>query len=383
MGRNRRKATAAEQIQAIYEKEAEVRNSGTAQIAENRGRKMETPRSDGPIGEERRVSSVSGGGRKKSMKPAAAALSLLLCITTFFSGCSGAAGGNEKTAADSPAVETGSQSSGVLSLGGSPENAVISEKNIPDYTGEAFAEVNDNLPAFTEADFAETSSFETYSELDSLGRCGTAFANIGRDLMPTEERGSIGQVKPSGWQTVKYDCVDGKYLYNRCHLIGFQLTAENANRQNLITGTRYFNVEGMLPFENLTADYIKETGGHVLYRVTPVYEGDNLVASGVQMEACSVEDRGESVCFNVFVFNVQPGIVINYADGTSRLASDSGSSGQDSGFVSDTAVRGNSRSKIYHCPGQRAYEDMADSKYLVVFGSEKEAQDAGYRKAKN
>ena len=177
--------------------------------------------------------------------------------------------------------------------------------------------------------------------------------------------------------------MDGKYLYNRCHLIGFQLTAENANRQNLITGTRYFNVEGMLPFENLTADYIKETGGHVLYRVTPVYEGDNLVASGVQMEACSVEDRGESVCFNVFVFNVQPGIVINYADGTSRLASDSGSSGQDSGFVSDTAVRGNSRSKIYHCPGQRAYEDMADSKYLVVFGSEKEAQDAGYRKAKN
>lgn len=156
-------------------------------------------------------------------------------------------------------METGSQSSGVLSLGGSPENAVISEKNIPDYTGEPFAEVNDNLPGFTEADFAETSSFETYSELDSLGRCGTAFANIGRDLMPTEERGSIGQVKPSGWQTVKYDCVDGKYLYNRCHLIGFQLTAENANRQNLITGTRYFNVEGMLPFENLTADYIKET----------------------------------------------------------------------------------------------------------------------------
>lgn len=159
--------------------------------------------------------------------------------------------------------------------------------------------------------------------------------------MPTEERGSIGQVKPSGWQTVKYDCVDGKYLYNRCHLIGFQLTAgKMPNRQNLITGTRYFNVEGMLPFENLTADYIKETGGHVLYRVTPVYEGDNLVASGVQMEACSVEDRGESVCFNVFVFNVQPGIVINYADGTSRLASDSGSSGQDSGFVSDTAVPG-------------------------------------------
>ena len=266
-----------------------------------------------------------------------------------------------------------------------PSSSMVSMDELPAYSDSAYVEIDGNQPSFTDADKQETEAFEEYSDLDYLGRCGTAYANVGQELMPAdgEKRGSIGQVKPTGWHTVKYDCVDGKYLYNRCHLIGFQLTAENANRQNLITGTRYFNVEGMLPFENLTADYIKETGGHVLYRVTPVYEGDNLVASGVQMEACSVEDRGESVCFNVFVFNVQPGIVINYADGTSRLASDSGSSGQDSGLVSDTAVRGNSRSKIYHCPGQRAYEDMADSKYLVVFGSEKEAQDAGYRKAKN
>ena len=147
--------------------------------------------------------------------------------------------------------------------------------------------VNDNEPSFSKIDL-QSASFEEYSDLDNLGRCGTAFANIGRDLMPTEKRGSIGSVKPSGWKTVKYDNVDGKYLYNRCHLIGYQLTAENANEKNLITGTRYMNVEGMLPFENLVADYIKETNNHVLYRVTPIYDGKNLVASGVQMEAESV-----------------------------------------------------------------------------------------------
>ena len=145
-------------------------------------------------------------------------------------------------------------------------------------------------------------------------------ASVGQDIMPTEERGSIGQVKPTGWQTVKYDNVDGKYLYNRCHLIGFQLTGENANEKNLITGTRYMNVDGMLPFENMVADYVKETGNHVVYRVTPIYEGDNLVASGVQMEAKSVEDDGEGICFNVYVYNVQPGIDIDYATGNSQLA---------------------------------------------------------------
>lgn len=166
--------------------------------------------------------------------------------------------------------------------------------NIPAYSGQAYVELNGNQPTFSEDELV-TESFETYSSLDSLGRCGVAYANVGLDTMPTEERGSIGQVKPSGWQTVKYDCVDGKYLYNRCHLIGYQLTAENANKENLITGTRYLNVEGMLPFENLVADYVKETENHVLYRVTPIFEGDNLVASGVQMEAMSVEDKGR-VC---------------------------------------------------------------------------------------
>ena len=312
---------------------------------------------------------------------------LLLTFALFLTAC-GTGGADAQSASygnsQAAVVERQSGSGENESTAGGSQDPVRSATldNIPAYSGTPYVVIDDNEPDFTEDELTDQ-SYESYSDLDELGRCGVAASNIGTDLMPTGKRGKIGQVKPSGWQTIKFDNVDGKYLYNRCHLIGYQLTAENANTQNLITGTRYLNTEGMLPFENMVADYIKETGGHVLYRVTPVYEGDNLVASGVQMEACSVEDRGESVCFNVFVFNVQPGIVINYADGTSRLASDSGSSGQDSGFVSDTAVRGNSRSKIYHCPGQRAYEDMADSKYLVVFGSEKEAQDAGYRKAKN
>ena len=188
--------------------------------------------------------------------------------------------------------------------------------SIPAFSDTPYVEIDGNRPHFSESELT-TRSYEKYSELDSLGRCGVTVASVGRDIMPTEERGAIGQVKPSGWKTVKYDFVDGKYLYNRCHLIGFQLTGENANRRNLITGTRYMNTEGMLPFENMVADYVKETGNHVAYRVTPVFEGDNLVASGVQMEAYSVEDEGEGICFNVYCYNVQPGVTINYADGTS------------------------------------------------------------------
>ena len=196
---------------------------------------------------------------------------------------------------------------------------MISPDDIPAYSGEPYFVLNNNEPNFTEEDMT-TDSYEYYSELDEDGKCGVVVASVGEDLMPTEERGSIGRVKPSGWQTVKYDNVDGKYLYNRCHLIGFQLTGENANEKNLITGTRYMNVEGMLPFENMVADYVKETGNHVVYRVTPIFEGDNLVASGVQMEAKSVEDDGDGICFNVYVYNVQPGIEIDYATGNSRLA---------------------------------------------------------------
>lgn len=187
---------------------------------------------------------------------------------------------------------------------------------------DAYIILNDNVPLFEESEYT-TTAYERYSELDWLGRCGTAMACIGTELMPTEERGSIGQIKPSGWHTVKYDIVDGKYLYNRCHLIGYQLTGENANEKNLITGTRYLNVEGMLPFEDMVAAYVKYTGRHVLYRVTPVYEGANLVASGVTMEGYSVEDDGGGICFYVYVPNVQPGIGIDYATGESWLLENS------------------------------------------------------------
>ena len=191
-------------------------------------------------------------------------------------------------------------------------------EEIPEYSGEPYVIINNNIPNFEEADY-QTNSFEQYSELDSLGRCGVAMANIGRDLMPTEERGSIGMIKPSGWHTVKYDIVDGKYLYNRCHLIGYQLTGENANEENLITCTRYMNTVGMLEFENQVAEYVKETNNHVLYRVTPIFEGNNLLAKGVVMEAYSVEDKGEGIQFHVFVYNVQEGIAIDYQTGESSL----------------------------------------------------------------
>ena len=201
------------------------------------------------------------------------------------------------------------------------QRAVYSESvaNVPEFSNIPYVVINNNEPEFDENDIT-ADAYEYYSDLDDLGRCGYAMACIGVELMPTEERGSIGQVKPSGWQTVKYDFVDGKYLYNRCHLIGFQLTGENANKSNLITGTRYLNVEGMLPFENMVADYIKETENHVIYRVTPVFDGDNLVARGVQMEGWSVEDDGEGICFNVYVYNNQPGVTVHYEDGTSRQA---------------------------------------------------------------
>lgn len=198
----------------------------------------------------------------------------------------------------------------------------LSSADIPAYTGDAAVVLNDNKPFFTEAEYT-TDAFESYSDLDSLGRCGVAYANVCEEIMPTEERGAIGMIKPSGWHTIKYDCVDGKYLYNRCHLIGYQLSGENANEKNLITGTRYLNVTGMLPYEDQVADYVHDTDNHVLYRVTPVFTGDNLVADGVEIEAASVEDKGASLQFHVFCYNVQPGVVIDYATGDSHLAEDS------------------------------------------------------------
>ncbi len=196
---------------------------------------------------------------------------------------------------------------------------VLNLDEIPEFNENTpYVTINNNQPNFEEKYFS-TESFESYSELDSLGRCGTAFANIGIDIMPTEDREPIGQVKPTGWHTVKYDFVDGKYLYNRCHLIGYQLTAENANEKNLITGTRYMNVEGMLPFENQVAEYVKNTSNHVLYRVTPIFKNNNLLASGVQIEAESVEDKGAGILFNVYVYNNQPNVKIDYLTGDSEV----------------------------------------------------------------
>ena len=192
----------------------------------------------------------------------------------------------------------------------------FANETIPEYSGNPYVELNGNLPYFTDEELS-TTAFELYSELDSLGRCGAGYANICKEIMPTEERGSIGMVKPTGWHTVKYDCIADRYLYNRCHLIGYQLAGENANEKNLITGTRYLNVDGMLPFENEVADYVNDTDNHVLYRVTPVFSGDNLLASGVIIEAKSVEDNGAGVQFNVYCYNVQPGISIDYTTGES------------------------------------------------------------------
>lgn len=242
---------------------------------------------------------------QKLLLPLFIAFSLMLFGCTFTTSSNPSADHDNSQAAQSQMKEPESGASFTLDT-------------IPAYAGSPYVIINDNMPVFAASDYTET-SFERYHDLDELGRCGAAFANVGVDTMPTKERGSIGQVKPTGWQTVKYDNVDGKYLYNRCHLIGYQLTAENANDKNLITGTRYLNVDGMLPFENMIADYVKETKHHVLYRVTPIFEGENLVAAGVQMEAASVEDDMEGICFNVFCYNVQPGIVIDYTTGESKL----------------------------------------------------------------
>ena len=261
-------------------------------------------------------------------------------------------------------------STGCTEIGLSPPQeamtSVSSVEYVPDFSGEPYVFIGNSKPDFENT---TTNSYETYAPLDELGRCGTAEACVGIDLMPTEERGSIGSVKPSGWQSAKYDCVDGKYLYNRCHLIGYQLSGENANKQNLITGTRYMNVDGMLPFENMVADYVKETENHVLYRVTPFFEGENLVASGVQLEAKSVEDQGEGVCFNVYVYNCQPGVVIDYATGESRLEE---RTGDEKEYVLNTS------SKKFHLPSCSGAASIGEANRQDFSGSREELMNRGY-----
>lgn len=285
-------------------------------------------------------------------------LILLLAGALLCSGCAGTAGTQD--AELSP--------SGSLSVSGTPAE----ENPSAVWNGQPYTAVNGNVPGFSEKDLT-AASFESYSELDSLGRCGTAFACLGQDLMPRGERGDISGIHPTGWHSVQYDFIDGKNLYNRCHLIGWQLSGEDANRKNLITGTRYMNVEGMLPFENMVADYIKETGCHVLYRVTPVFQGSNLVADGVLMEAMSVEDQGESISFCVFVPNVQPGVAIDYSDGSSRPAdSQSSPENEEAVYIINTNTR------RFHLPSCSSVREMKESNRENFTGSREELIEEGY-----
>jgi DNA-entry nuclease len=300
--------------------------------------------------------------------------------------------GNESTQAVSQSTTQGKLATTNKS---NSSNSAVSLASIPEYSGKTYVALNNNVPQFTD-DEITTKAFERYSSLDYLGRCGVAFACLGIETMPTEERGPIGMVKPSGWHSVKYDCVDGKYLYNRCHLIGFQLSAENANTRNLITGTRHLNVQGMLPFENMVADYIKETDNHVMYRVTPVFEGENLVCKGVIMEAYSVEDKGEGICFNVFCYNAQPSIKINYKNGESCLmaqpttsatttpagGSNTTTPAQDNEKVNASYIL-NTSSKKFHRPDCYSVGKMADKNKKEFKGDRNDLISDGYTPCKN
>ena len=250
--------------------------------------------------------------------------------------------------------------------------------NIPDYDGKAYVELNGNVPEFSESEKTYSESFEEYGKLDSLGRCTYAVSCIGKDLMPTEKRGSIGSVKPSGWHISKYDFVDGKYLYNRCHLIGYQLTAENANERNLITGTRYLNVEGMLPFENEVADYIEITNNHVYYKVTPIFEGNNLVANGVQMQAYSVEDNGQGISFNVYCYNVQPGVAIDYATGDNQTVASSSITSTSSDEADKKTYIVNTKTKKFHNPDCDGVKKMSSSNKKKYKGTRDSLISNGY-----
>ena len=333
-------------------------------------------------------------------------LSLLIALSMTLTGC-----GTSSVTPTTPSTSDTSTSQTTTVTDNSNTTSAESSfafdlSSIPEFSGTAYVAINDNKPTFSQSDLT-TTSFETYSDLDSLGRCGVAYANVGQDLMPTEERGSIGQVKPTGWHTIKYDNVDGKYLYNRCHLIGYQLTAENANNKNLITGTRYLNIQGMLPFENMVADYVKETNNHVLYRVTPIFDGNNLVASGVTMEAMSVEDNGEGISFNVYCYNNQPGITIDYAtgdsyanDGSTSDSSQSSSNNQTttttpattptpntnvsestSQSTSSTYIL-NTNSKKFHVPTCSSVGQMKESNKQEYTGSRDDIIAQGYEPCK-
>lgn len=258
--------------------------------------------------------------------------------------------------------------------------------NIPPYSDSPYVEINNNVPELSEKKKTSTTSFEEYGTLDSLGRCTYAVSCIGSDLMPSKERGSIGSVKPTGWHISKYSFFDGKYLYNRCHLIGYQLTGENANVNNLITGTRYLNVEGMLPFENRVADYVKLTRNHVYYEVTPIFDGNNLVADGVHIQAYSIEDAGTGVSFNVYCYNVQPGVEIDYATGDNKASKSAASEfSLTSTSVDSTEVKTyvvNVKSKKFHNPNCDGAKKMNTANKKQYKGTRQSLISNGYSPCK-
>lgn len=290
---------------------------------------------------------------------------LLLILCLLLTGCdmAGMPSGSLLGASASPAVSAGTDG--------------LTLENVPAFAEKPYVALQNNIPAFTDADL-RTEALEYYSPLDNLGRCGMVYASVCPETMPTEERGSIGSVKPTGWQTAKYDFVDGKYLYNRCHLIGYQLTGENANEENLITGTRYMNVDGMLPFENMVADYVKETGNHVMYRVTPVFRGDELVARGVVMEALSVEDDGEGICFHVYVYNNQPGVTIDYATGDNWPTEEESAAVVSPAGGAERMYVLNTKSNKFHFPNCAGAASISEKNREMYTGTREALLQMGY-----
>ena len=325
------------------------------------------------------------------MKRMTSIIALLLSMMLVLSGCAG----QKIPMQESPQVTQTEQIEHELPVETQEQTETVAQtkeptefdlSSIPKYSGSPYVAVNDNNPYFTEDDLT-TKAFESYAPLDSLARCGEAYANVGIEIMPTEPRGNIGSVKPSGWHSIRYENVEGRYLYNRCHLIGYQLSAENANTSNLITGTRYLNIHGMLPFENMVADYVKATNNHVLYRVTPIFEGNNLLASGVLMEGYSVEDNGDGICYNVYCYNVQPGIKIDYATGDSESEDGSapyGSSAvvnkpsQQNNNTSSTTYIANKNTKKFHYPTCSSVGQMKESNKKYLNCTRDQAMQQGY-----
>ena len=303
-------------------------------------------------------------------------LSLIAVILIFVTVACGRSEGQNTTTTKAKETSTASYAGSVSVSGDTTEKTESFDlDSIPPFSGEGYVVINDNKPDFKDSDLV-TNSYESYGALDKLGRCTSCIACVGKDLMPTGQRDSISAVKPTGWQTQKYSFVDGGSLYNRCHLIAYQLTGESANKKNLITGTRFMNVQ-MIPFENKAADYVKATGKHVLYRVTPIFKDNELVARGVQMEAMSVEDKGKSVCFNVYCYNNQPRIEIDYMTGKSKEVAAQSTSDKKEQEQGSYVL--NTKGKKFHKPDCDSVKQMSDKNKKYFNGSRDELINNGYK----